>query len=183
MQKLSKLSEEKVPIWIPLRDVVKKADVDYVERHLPKASINVNMISTGNNGSLCSTSLQCKDPGVIFTALNSTRQKKLFHYDEHDKGLSMSLTEISQRLAKSLDFEAINSQRSFWRKEAADNYTWLKVLMQHVIDILESGGDLLDVASKIDMSEGITKAVQSPELIEGIGNLLKDKTVNKLFTG
>jgi len=66
--------------------------------------------------------------------------------------------------------------------EASWDLTWLKEILGHVSMILEEGGNLLDVASKIDF-ENASELLGVPDLADGIVSILNDKTVDKLFEG
>lgn len=178
---LTKLSERHVPIWKPLREVVKKADLADVDAALPNATINVNAILSDLNTSLCRTKIDCQNATVLYNFLSSKRAGKVFRYDPRASKYP-SVSDISSRLARSLDMDLINRQLSYWRSQAAWDLTWLKEILVHLSSILGEGGNLLDIASKVDL-EDVTSVLGVPDLAEGILDILKDKTVDKLFDG
>lgn len=178
---LTKLSEKYVPIWKPLRDVVKKSDLADVDAALPNATINVNAILSDLNTTLCRTKIECQNATVLYNFLSSKRAGKVFRYDPKAAKYPTVL-DISNRLARSLDVDLIRRQMSFWRSDASWNLVWLKEILVHLSSILGEGGNLLDVASKVDL-EDVTSVLGVPDLAEGIVHLLKDKTVDKLFDG
>lgn len=178
---LTRLAEQHVPIWKPLRDVVKKADLADIDAALPNATINVNAILSKLNTNLCKTKVDCQNATVLYNFLSSKRAGKVFRYDPKASKYP-SVSDISNRLARSLDIDLINRQLSFWRTEASWNLFWLKEILSHLSSILGESGNLLDVASKIDL-EDITSVLGVPDLAEGIINILQDKTIDKLFDG
>lgn len=178
---LTRLAEQHVPIWKSLRDVVKKADLADIDAALPNATINVNAILSKLNTNLCKTKVDCQNATVLYNFLSSKRAGKVFRYDPKASKYP-SVSDISNRLARSLDIDLINQQLSFWRTEASWNLFWLKEILSHLSSILGEGGNLLDVASKIDL-EDVTSVLGVPDLAEGIINILQDKTVDKLFDG
>ncbi|XP_011868082.1 PREDICTED: uncharacterized protein LOC105562133 isoform X2 [Vollenhovia emeryi] len=179
---LTRLAEKHVPIWKPLHDVVKKSDVDDIDAALPNATINVNAIlSAVSKTSLCRTKSDCQNATILYNFLSSKRAAKVLRYDPKASKYP-SVSDISSRLARSLDIDLISRQLSFWRTEASWNLFWLKEILTHLSSILGESGNLLDIASKIDL-EDVTSILGVPDLAEGIVNLLKDKTVDKLFDG
>lgn len=178
---LTRLAERHVPIWKPLRDVVKKSDIDDIDAALPNATINVNAILSNQNTSLCRTKVDCQNATVLYNFLSSKRAGKVFRYDPKASKYP-SVSDISSRLSRSLDIDLINRQLSFWRTDASWNLFWLKEILSHLSSIFGEGGNLLDVASKIDL-EDVTSVLGVPDLAEGIINLLQDKTIDKLFDG
>ncbi|KAL6258986.1 hypothetical protein P5V15_008908 [Pogonomyrmex californicus] len=178
---LTRLAEEHVPIWKPLREVVKKSDLADVDAALPNATINVNAILSKLNTSLCKTKADCRNETVLYTFLSSKRAAKVFRYDPRASKYP-SIADISSRLARSLDLELIGRQMSFWRTDASWNLFWLKEILIHLSSILAEGGSLLDVASKIDLDD-VTNVLGVSDLAEGIVHILKDKTIDKLFDG
>ncbi|XP_018348552.1 PREDICTED: uncharacterized protein LOC108752306 [Trachymyrmex septentrionalis] len=178
---LTRLAEKHVPIWQPLRDVVKKSDIADIDTALPNATINVNAILSNLNTSLCRTKVDCQNATVLYNFLSSKRAAKVFRYDPKASKYP-TISDISSRLARSLDVDLISRQLSFWRTEASWNLSWLKEILVHLSLILEEGGNLLDIASKIDL-EDVTSVLGVPDLAEGVVNILKDKTVDKLFDG
>lgn len=181
MNNLTRLAERHVPIWKPLRDVVKKSDLADIDAALPNATINVNAILSNVNTSLCRTKIDCQNATVLYSFLSSKRAAKIFRYDPKASNYP-SVSDISSRLASSLDIDLISRQQSFWRTDASWNLFWLKEILTHLSSILEEGGSLLDIASKIDL-EDVTSILGVPDLAEGIVNILKDKTVDKIFDG
>ncbi|XP_024889665.1 ATP-binding cassette sub-family A member 13 isoform X1 [Temnothorax curvispinosus] len=178
---LTRLAEKHVPIWKPLRDVVKKSDLADIDAALPNATINVNAILSDLNTTLCRTKVDCQNATVLYDFLSSKRAVKVFRYDPKASKYP-SVSDISSRLARSLDVDLISRQLSFWRSEASWNLVWLKEILLHLSSILGEGGNLLDVASKIDLDD-VTSVLGVPDLAEGIVNILKDKTIDKLFDG
>lgn len=178
---LTKLAENYVPIWKPLRDVVKKSDLADVDALLPNATINVNAIMNDLNTSLCQTKADCQNATILYNFLVSKRAAKVFRYDARASKYP-SVSDISSRLARSLDLNLISRQQPFWYAEASWDLTWLKEILSHLIVILGESGNLLDVASKIDF-EDVSNVLGVPDLADGIVNILNDKTVDKLFDG
>lgn len=178
---LTRLAEKHVPIWKPLRDVVKKSDLADIDAALPNATINVNAILSDLNTTLCRTKIDCQNATLLYNFLSSKRAAKVFRYDPKASKYP-SVSDISNRLARSLDMDLISRQMSFWRTEASWNLSWLKEILIHLSSILGEGGNLLDVASAIDF-EDVTSVLGVPDLVDGIANILKDKTVDKLFDG
>ncbi|KAL0111880.1 hypothetical protein PUN28_013230 [Cardiocondyla obscurior] len=178
---LTRLAERYVPIWKPLREVVKKADLAEIDAALPNATINVNAVLSNLNTSLCTKKIDCQNATVLYNFLSSKKAAKVFRYDPKASKYP-SVSDISSRLARSLDVDLISRQLSFWRTEASWNLSWLKEILAHLSSIFGEGGNLLDVASKIDLDD-VTSVLGVPDLAEGIVNILKDKTVDKLFDG
>ncbi|XP_050450054.1 uncharacterized protein LOC126850786 isoform X1 [Cataglyphis hispanica] len=178
---LTRLAEKYVPIWQPLRDVVKKSDVADIDAALPNATINVNAMLSDLNTSLCRTKIDCQNATILYNFLSSKRAGKVFRYDPRASKYP-SVSDISNQLARSLDVDLINRQQAFWRSEAAWDLIWLKEILNHLSSILGESGNLLDVASKIDF-EDVSNVLGIPDLADGIVNILNDKTVDKLFDG
>jgi len=178
---LTKLSESYVTIWKPLSEVVKQSDVADVDAALPNATINVNAILSVLNTSLCRTKIECQNATVLYKILSSKRAGKIFRYDPKASKYP-SVSDISDRLARSLDLDLINRQLAFWRSQASWDFIWMKQILHHLSMILGESGNLLDVASKIDF-EDVSNILGVPDLADGIVNILNDKTVDKLFDG
>lgn len=178
---LTRLTEKHVPIWMPLRDVVKKSDLADVDALLPNATINVNAFLSELNKSLCRTKNDCRNASVLYDFLSSKRASKVLRYDPKAANYP-SVANISSRLALSLDVDLISRKQPFWRSQASWDLTWLKEILNHLSKILGEGGNLLDVASKIDF-EDVSNVLGVPDLADGIVNILNDKTVDKLFEG
>ncbi|XP_072756384.1 uncharacterized protein Ldd isoform X2 [Anoplolepis gracilipes] len=178
---LTRLAERHVSIWQPLRDVVKTSDLADIDVALPNATINVNAMLNDLNTSLCRTKIECQNATILYNFLSSKRAGKVFRYDPKASKYP-SVTDISNQLARSLDIDLINRQQAFWRSQASWDLTWLKEILSHVSLILGEGGNLLDVASKIDF-EDVSNILGVPDLADGIVNILNDKTVDKLFEG
>lgn len=178
---LSRMAEKHVPIWKPLRDVVKKPELAEIDAAFPNATINVNAIMNELNTSLCRTRAECQNATVLYNFLSSKRAAKVFRYDPKASNYP-SVSDISSRLARSLDLSFISRQRFFWRAEAGWDLYWLKEILSHLTLILGESGNLLDVASKIDF-EDVSNILGVPDLADGIVNILNDKTVDKLFDG
>lgn len=170
-----------MPIWIPLREVVKKSDVADVDALLPNATINVNAVMNKLNTSLCHTKDECRNASVVYDFLSSKRAGKVLRYDPKAANYP-SVADISSRLARSLDVDLISRQQPFWRSQASWDLTWMKEILNHLSKILGESGNLLDVASKIDF-EDVSNVLGVPDLADGIVNILNDKTVDKLFDG
>ncbi|XP_029170086.1 LOW QUALITY PROTEIN: uncharacterized protein LOC114939826 [Nylanderia fulva] len=178
---LTRMSEKYVPIWRPLRDVVKKSELADIDAALPNATINVNAILNDRNTSLCRTKIDCQNATILYNFLSSKRAGKVFRYDPRASKYP-SVSDISNLLARSLDVNLINRQQAFWRSQASWDLTWLKEILGHLSSILGESGNLLDVASKIDF-EDVSNVLGIPDLADGIVNILNDKTVDKLFDG
>ncbi|KAG7198455.1 hypothetical protein KM043_005838 [Ampulex compressa] len=181
LENLTKLAERNVPIWKPLRDVVKEEERKAIEEFLPGALINVNMILNDRPNALCRTNSACEDEAVLYEVLSSKKIGKVFRYDPKETKYP-SLMEVSNRLAKALDLELISRQQFNWRLDAGWDLTWLKEMLRHLSIVFGEGGNLLDVASKIDFQD-VSNILGVPDLADGVVNLLKDKTVDKLFSG
>ncbi|XP_019697173.1 ATP-binding cassette sub-family A member 13 isoform X1 [Harpegnathos saltator] len=178
---LTRLAENHVPIWIPLRDVVKKSDLAEIDALLPNATINVNAIVSKVNASACRTKNDCRNASILYEFLSSKRADKVLRYDPKAANYP-TVSDISSRLALSLDVELISRQQPFWRSQASWDLTWLKEILRHLSTVLGEGGNLLDVASKIDF-EDVSNVLGVPDLADGIINILNDKTIDKLFDG
>lgn len=179
---LSRIAEKYVPIWMPLRDVVKTSHVDHVEAFLPGAMINVNALLNDRNNSLCKTKSECRNGTILYNYLSSKRAGKAFQYDPKASSSYRTLTEIADRLSESLDLDRIDRELRQWRMDAAWKLTWLKEILRHLSVVIEESGNLLDVASKIDF-EDVSNVLEVPDIVDGVVNILKDKTVDKLFDG
>ncbi|XP_017788277.1 PREDICTED: uncharacterized protein LOC108570860 [Habropoda laboriosa] len=181
IDELSAMAMKYVPIWKPLRDLVNASDADDVEAFLPGAMINVNAILNDRNGSLCRTKVECRNSNVLYSHLTSKKAGKVFRYDPKVTSYR-SLLEIADRLSRSLDLNRIERELRQWRMEAAWNITWLKEILRHLSVVIEESGNLLDVASKIDFQD-VSNVLGVPDIVDGVVNILKDKTVDKLFDG
>nr|XP_012136751.1 PREDICTED: uncharacterized protein LOC100878441 isoform X3 [Megachile rotundata] len=178
---LSKLAEMYVPIWKSVRDVVKSSDVDDIDAFLPGAMINVNAVLNSRNDTLCRTKIECRNSTILYNYLSSKRAGKAFRYDPKASSYH-SIMEISDRLSRSLDLDRIDRDRRQWRMEATWNLTWLREILGHLSIVIEESGNLLDVASKIDFQD-VSNVLGVPDVVDGVVNILKDKTVDKLFDG
>ncbi|XP_076760468.1 lipid droplet defective [Xylocopa sonorina] len=178
---LSKIAETYVPIWKPLRDVVKPTDIEEVESFLPGAMINVNAVLNDGNGSLCRTKPECRNGTVLYNYLASRKARKVFQYEPAGSNYH-SLAEIADRLSTSLDLDRIDRDARQWRTNATWELTWLKEILRHLSVVIEESGNLLDIASKIDF-QNISNVLGIPDVVDGVVNILKDKTVDKLFDG
>lgn len=179
MDALSRAAERYVPIWKPVREVVKASDADSVESFLPGATINVNSVLNDRNDSLCRTKAECRNGTVLYNYLSSRKAGKVFKYDASS---NRSLMEIADRLSKSLDLDRIDSESRKWRMDASWNLTWLREILAHLSIVIGESGNLLDVASKIDFQD-VSDVLGVPDIVDGVVNILKDKTVDKLFDG
>ncbi|XP_026675626.1 uncharacterized protein LOC108632621 isoform X2 [Ceratina calcarata] len=178
---LSRMAEKYVPIWKPIRDVVKASDVSDVEAFLPGAMINANALLNDRNGSICRTKQECRNSTVLYERLSSKEAEKVFRYDPKASNYS-SLVEIADRLSRSMDLDRIDYDLKQWRADASWNLTWLKEILSHLSVVIGEGGNLLDVASKIDFQD-VSNVLGAPDVVDGVVNVLKDKTVDKLFDG
>ncbi|XP_032690190.1 uncharacterized protein LOC116853290 isoform X2 [Odontomachus brunneus] len=176
---LTRLAENHVPIWIPLRDVVKQSDLADVDALLPNATINVNAFLNNAKTTLCHTRKDCRNASVLYDFLSSKKAGKVLRYDPKAANYP-SVADISSRLALSLDVDLINRQQPYWRTQASWELTWLQEILHHLSMILGETGNLLDVASKIDFGD-VSNVLGVPDLADGIINILNDKTVDKLF--
>jgi hypothetical protein len=181
INELTRLADRYVPIWKPLHEVVKKSDVADIDALLPNATINVNAILNELDTALCHTRADCRNATILYNSLKSKRAAKVFRYDPSASNYP-SLSDIAERLAQSLNIDLISRESLTWRIQASWDLTWLKEILGHVSMILEEGGNLLDVASKIDF-ENASELLGVPDLADGIVNILNDKTVDKLFEG
>lgn len=182
VQNRTELAEKFVPIWQPLKNIVKESSLEEVNKLLPNAELNVNLLLTDMNNSLCQQIDHCNKNASIFNNfLSSKRVHKLLRYDPKLSNYPTSLV-VSKLLATSLDFELINQEIYTWRNNASYNLAWLKEILQHLSVIFEEGGSLLNVASKIDFQD-VSNVLGVPDLADGVVNLLRDKTVDKLFDG
>ncbi|XP_015191826.1 PREDICTED: uncharacterized protein LOC107074670 isoform X2 [Polistes dominula] len=178
---LTNLAEKYIPIWKPLIEVVKKSDKVLVNNLLPNATINVNAILNNKTHFLCSTILECKNVSVLYEFLSSKRAGKVLRYDPKVSKYP-SIMDISDRLAKSLDLSLIRQEIIGWRQDASWNLTWLKQILRHLSVVLGESGNLLDIAIKIDFQD-ISNVLGMPDIVDGVVNLLKDKTIDKIFSG
>ncbi|KAH0550173.1 hypothetical protein KQX54_017854 [Cotesia glomerata] len=176
----TRLSEKFIPIWKPLRSVVKQVYIGDVDKLLPNASINVNLLVSDSKSSVCSNA-SCRNASTLNNILSSKKVHKLLRYDPRLSNYPLT-SDISKLLADSLDFDLINREIVSWRTDDSFNLTWLREILQHLSVVLEEGGSLLEVASKIDF-EDVSNILGVPDLADGVVNLLRDKTVDKLFGG
>lgn len=176
---LTRLAENHVPIWIPLRDVVKQSDLADVDALLPNATVNVNAILSNQKTTLCRTRNDCRNASVLYDFLSSRKAGKVLRYDPKAANYP-SIADISSRLALSLDVDLISRQQPYWRSQASWDLAWLQEILHHLSMILGESGNLLDVASKIDFGD-VSNVLGVPDLADGIINILNDKTVDKLF--
>ncbi|XP_066598930.1 uncharacterized protein ldd isoform X2 [Prorops nasuta] len=179
--KLTRLAEKSVPIWKPLAEVTKKAEQTSMKEFLPEAMINVNAILNDRERSLCHTKRECQNSTVLYNYLVSKRAGKVLRYDAKAAKYP-GVLEIADRLSRTLDLERIDWELSLWRQDASWELYWLKQILQHLSIVLEESGNLLDVASKIDF-EDVSNLLGVPDLADGVVNILKDKTVDKVFDG
>ncbi|XP_014612694.1 PREDICTED: uncharacterized protein LOC106791527 isoform X1 [Polistes canadensis] len=178
---LTNLAEKYVPIWKPLVEVVKKSDKIIVNNLLANAMINVNGILNNKSHSMCRTILECKNVSVLYEFLSSKNAAKVLRYDPKLSKYP-SVMDISDRLAKSLDLSLIRQEIIEWRQDASWNLTWLKQILRHLTVVLDEGGNLFDVAFKIDFQD-VSNVLGMPDIVDGVVNLLKDKTIDKIFSG
>lgn len=178
---LTRLAEKHVPIWEPLSEIVKNSERANINAALPNATINVNAMLSNLNISLCRTKTDCQNATILYDFLSSKKAGKVFRYDPKASKY-LSVRDISNLLARSLDIDLIDRQQPFWRSQAAWELTWLKEILGHLSTILGESGNLLDVASKIDF-EDVSNILGVPDLADGIVNILNDHTVDKLFDG
>lgn len=178
---LTRLAERYVPIWIPLRDVVRKSNFSDVETLLPNATINVNALLSDVKTTLCRMRSDCRNSSVLYDFLSSKKAGKVLRYDAKAANYP-SVADISSWLALNLDVDLISRQQAYWRTQASWDLIWLKEILHHVSMILSESGNLLDVASKVDF-EDISTTLGVPDFADGIINILNEKTVDKLFDG
>ena len=181
IQNLTNLAEKYVPIWKPLLEVVQTVDVETVDKMLPGAKINVNLLSGEEESTLCHPPKRCQNANVLYEILNSNQSKKLLLFNPKTSNYS-SMDEVSDLLAKSINFKIIDQKIVLWRKEAAWDLEWLKSILRHLSEVMEEGGNLFDVASKIDF-ESISNAFGVPDLVDGVVRIVNGKTLDKLFEG
>ncbi|XP_076284763.1 lipid droplet defective isoform X2 [Lasioglossum baleicum] len=181
IDEMSKKSAKFVPIWKDLKEVTIPKYVEDVESFLPGATINVNAILNDRDGSLCRTKAECRNATVLQEHLGSKKAGKLFRYDPKVAAYPAS-SEIAERLSWTLDLDLISREVKVWRMDASLELTWLKEILRHLAAVIAEGRDLLDVASKIDF-EDISNVLGVPDVIDGVLNILREKTVDKLFDG
>ena len=179
---LTRMAEEHVPIWKLVREVVRSSDAADMEAFLPGAMINVNAVLNDRNGSLCRTKPECRNATVLYGCLSSRRAGKVFRYDPKAAPGRRSLVDIADRLSRSLDLDRIDRELKRWRMDAAWDLTWLREILGHLSVVIGESRDLLDVASKIDFQD-VSNVLGAPDIVDGVVNILKDKTVDKLFDG
>ncbi|XP_076641439.1 lipid droplet defective [Halictus rubicundus] len=178
---LSRKSSRFVPIWKNLKEVTSPKYAEGVETFLPGATINVNAIVNDRDGSLCRTKAECRNSTVLMQQLSSKKAEKLLRYDPKAAGYP-NPWEIADRLSRTLDLDRIEHQIKDWRMDASLEITWLREILRHLSSVIAEGRDLLDVASKIDF-EDISNVLGVPDVIDGVLNILREKTVDKLFDG
>lgn len=178
---LSKMSEKYVQVWKPLRDVVQPAEAKNMEAFLPGAMINVNAILDERNSSLCRAEEECRNATVLYERLGSKKAGKLIRYDPKTAGYP-ALQRVADRLSQSLDLNLIRRSLKGWRMEAAMDMEWLRQILDHMIIVTTEGGDLLDLASMVDFDH-VSDILGAPEVVNGVVNILREKTVDKLFDG
>lgn len=179
---LTRIAEQHVPIWKLVREVVRSSDAADMEAFLPGAMINVNALLNDRNGSLCRTKPECRNATVLYGCLSSGRAGKVFRYDPKAAPGRRSLVDIADRLSRSLDLDRIDRELKRWRMDAAWDLTWLREILGHLSVVIGESRDLLDVASKIDFQD-VSNVLGAPDIVGGVVNILKDKTVDKLFDG
>lgn len=166
--------ERHIAIWKPLKLVTKESDSTSISQFLPNALINVNLIVEKHTSDKSNMSF-------IYRILSSKKSRHLLQYDA-ETARYPTIREISARIEQSLDFDLINREIRRWRRDAANDLTWLKKTVKNVAFVVEESASLLDVASKIDF-ENVTNVLEVPDLIDGVLNILRDKTIEKLFDG
>lgn len=180
IKNLTDLAEKYLPIWKPLSEVIETSDIEKMNNLLPDAKINVNLLSGDVEGTLCHPLKHCQNSTVLYEILSGKQAKKLVF---NSKTLKFdSVNEIADLLSKSLNFELIERKIPVWRKEAATDLTWIKNILKHVSMVMEEGGNLFDVASKIDF-ENVSNALGVPDLVDGVVSIVNGKTIDKLFEG
>ncbi|XP_078047717.1 lipid droplet defective isoform X2 [Augochlora pura] len=178
---LSRMSAKYIPIWKNLKDVVQPKFADGVEAFLPGATINVNAMMNDREGALCATKSECRNATHLAKRLSSKKSEKLFRYDP--KAADFPRTwDIADRLSWTLDVDRIDRELKGWRLDASLDLVWLREILRHLAVVLAESSDLLDVASKIDF-EDISNVLGVPDVVDGVLNILKEKTVDKLFNG
>ncbi|XP_043289977.1 uncharacterized protein ldd isoform X2 [Venturia canescens] len=179
LSNLTRVAEKFVPIWRPVREVVKLTQVEKIDRSLPNSSINVNLLLTQISGPACPANKICLDKELLRDFLSSKRSNKLLQYDPKTAKYP-SIPTVTDLLAESLDLEAIDNKIGKWRRSASWNFDWLRETLKHLAAFLEEGGNLVNVASKVDFND-VSSALGVPDIADGVINLLKDKTIDKLF--
>ncbi|XP_011308769.1 uncharacterized protein ldd isoform X2 [Fopius arisanus] len=174
----TRLAEKFIPIWKPLKDIVKHSSVVEIQRVLPNASLNVNLLFGERTNSLCKRQ-DCRNTTTFNNFLNSRGAHKLLNYEPRAANYPSTL-EVSQLLTNHLDFELINREIVSWRASAAWNFTWIQQILEHLTLALEESGSLLEVGSKIDFQD-VSNVLGVPDVADGVVYLVKDRTIDKLF--
>ncbi|XP_063992095.1 ATP-binding cassette sub-family A member 13-like isoform X2 [Diachasmimorpha longicaudata] len=175
----TQMAEKFIPIWKPLKDVAKNSSTREVEKVLPNASLNVNLLFGERNNSLCKPQSSCVNATTFNDFLNSRGARKLLNYDPKAAGYP-STRDISELLVNSLDFELINRELPSWRTNGTRSLTWVKQILDDLMRALEESGNLLEVASKIDFQD-VSNVLGVPDIADGVVYLVKDQTIDKLF--
>lgn len=181
IKKLSNLAEKYVPIWKPLLEVVRTIDKETVKHMLPDAKINVNLLSGEEESTLCHPPKRCQNATVLYEVLNSNKSKKLLLFNLKTSTYD-SIDEVSKLLAKSINFKLIDQKIVLWRREAGWDLEWLKSMLRHLSAVMEEGGSLFDVVSKVDF-ENISNALGVPDIVNDVVSIVNGKTIDKLFDG
>lgn len=179
LSNLTQTAEKFVPIWRPVGEVVKEMSVEKIDKTLPNASINVNLLLIQIHGSSCLNNKDCIDKKHLQTFLSSKRSKKLLQYDAK-AAKNPSIPTITNLLVESLDLEAIDNKIGNWRRNASWNFDWVREILKHLNVFLEEGGNLVNVASKVNFND-VSSALGVPDIADGVINLLRDKSIDKLF--
>ncbi|XP_043481651.1 ATP-binding cassette sub-family A member 13 isoform X2 [Leptopilina heterotoma] len=181
IKNLTAIAEKYLPIWKPLSEIIENSNAEKINHLLPNAEINVNLLSGDVEGTLCYPTRHCQNSTVLYEILSGKEAKKLILLNSKTSKF-IPANEIAELLFKSLNFELIERKISLWRKEAATDLVWIKNILKHVSAVMEEGGNLFDVASKIDF-ENVSNALGVPDLVDGVVNIVNEKTIDKLFEG
>ncbi|XP_033223873.1 phospholipid-transporting ATPase ABCA1 isoform X3 [Belonocnema kinseyi] len=181
IKKLSNLAEKYVPIWKPLLEVVQVVDKETVKHMLPDAKINVNLLSGEEESTLCHPPKRCQNATVLYEILNRNKSKKLLLFNPKTSSYD-SIDEVSALLAKSINFKLIDQKLLLWRREAGWDLEWLKSILRHLSAVMEEGGSLFDVVSKVDF-ENVSNALGVPDIVDDVVSIVNGKTIDKLFDG
>ncbi|XP_028982053.1 uncharacterized protein LOC107039836 isoform X2 [Diachasma alloeum] len=175
----TRIAEKFIPIWKPLKDIVQNSSISEVEKLLPNASLNVNLLFGERNNSLCKRQKNCGNATTFNDFLNSRGAHKLLNYDPKAAGYPSTL-DISELLVNHLNFDLINREIVSWRTSATWSLTWVQQILEHLMLALEESGSLLEVASKIDFQD-VSNVLGVPDVADGVVYLVKDQTIDKLF--
>lgn len=181
IKNLTTLAEKYLPIWKPISEVIETSDIEKMNNLLPDGKINVNLLSGEVKDTLCYPPKHCQNLTILYDILSGRQVKKLILLNGKNSNFD-STNEIAELLSKSLNFELIESEILNWRKEAATNLTWIRNILKHVSTVMEEGGNLFDVARKIDF-ENVSNTLGVPDIVDDVVSIVNGKTIDKLFEG